>query len=70
MVQVKAGKGTMKNVVYSVLGFFLMAILAPIAIGTIANATTGTWDASVVTIFQVVLPIVYVIGAALAFLDF
>jgi len=50
------------------VSFFLVAIMGPIAIGTIANTTTTNWDASVVTIFQVVLPIIWVVGVALKYL--
>ena len=50
------------------VSFFLVAIMGPIAIGTIANTTTTNWDPSVVTIFQVVLPIIWVVGVALKYL--
>ena len=50
------------------VSFFLVAIMGPIAIGTIANTTTTNWDPSVVTIFQVVLPIIWVVGIALKYL--
>ena len=55
------------------VSFFLVAIMAPIAIGTMVNITavhnqTVNWDASVLTIFQVVLPIIWVIGVALKYL--
>jgi hypothetical protein len=50
------------------VSFFLVAIMGPIAIGTIANTTTTNWDSSVVTIFQVVLPIIWVVGVALKYL--
>lgn len=56
-----------KDVVIMVVSFFLVAILGPIAIGTIANATTANWNASVITIFQVLLPIIWVIGVALKY---
>jgi len=55
------------------VSFFLVAIMGPIAIGTMVNITavhnqTVNWDASVLTIFQVVLPIIWVIGVALKYL--
>ena len=50
------------------VSFFLVAIMGPIAIGTIANTTTTNWDSAVVTIFQVVLPIIWVVGVALKYL--
>ena len=55
------------------VSFFLVAILGPIAIGTIANVNTnttggGTWDASVITIFQIVLPVIWIVAVAIRYL--
>ena len=56
------------------VSFFLVAIMAPISIGIIANISsaaqnqTVNWDASVLTIFQVVLPIIWVVSVALKYL--
>jgi hypothetical protein len=55
------------DVVIMAVSFFLVAILGPIALGTIANATTTSWNASVITVFQVVLPIIWAIGVALKY---
>jgi hypothetical protein len=57
-----------QDVVIMAVSFFLVAILGPIAIGTIANTTTTSWNASVVTIFQVLLPIIWVIGVAIKYI--
>ena len=57
----------LQDVVLMVVSFFLVAILGPIALGTLFNATTTNWDASVVTIFQVLLPILWVIGVAITY---
>jgi len=57
----------MQDVVLMVVSFFLVAILGPMAIGTIANTTTTNWNASVVTMFQVLLPILWVIGVAITY---
>jgi len=63
---------TTGSIVGLAVSFFLVAIMGPIAIGTIANISyynqTDNWDASVLTIFQVVLPIIWVIGVALKYL--
>lgn len=59
---------TSSSIIGLAVSFFLVAIMGPIAIGTIANTTTTNWDASVVTIFQVVLPIIWVVGVALKYL--
>lgn len=58
----------MRDVVVLAVSFFLVAILGPIAIGTIANTTTTNWNASVVTIFKTLLPIIWVIGVALKYI--
>jgi len=57
----------LQDVVLMVVSFFLVAILGPIALGTLFNATTTNWNASVVTIFQVLLPILWVIGVAITY---
>lgn len=59
---------TSSSIIGLAISFFLVAVMGPIAIGTIANTTTTNWDASVVTIFQVVLPIVWVVGVAIKYL--
>jgi hypothetical protein len=46
----------------------LVAILMPIALTEIANVTTTGWETSVVTVFQVVLPILMVVGLALKYI--
>ena len=55
------------DVIIMAVSFLLVAILGPIAIGEIANATTSNWNASVVTMFQTLLPILWVIGVAIAY---
>lgn len=63
---------TSGSIVGLAISFFLVAVMGPIAIGHIANISywnqTDNWDASVLTIFQVVLPIIWVIGVALKYL--
>jgi len=49
------------------VGFLLVAIMAPIALNEIANATTTGWNASVVTIFTILLPIIFIIGIAIRY---
>ena len=56
------------EVITLAVSFFLVAILGPIAIGTIANSSIANWDPSVVTVFQVVLPILWVIGVAIKYI--
>jgi len=66
-VKQKMGIG-LRDVVLMAVSFFLVAILGPIALGTIANATTTGWNTSVITIFQVLLPVVWVIGVAIKYI--
>jgi len=57
-----------RDVVIMAVSFLLVGVIGPIAIGTIANTTTTSWNASVVTIFKTLLPIIWVIGVAIAYL--
>jgi len=57
-----------RDVIIMAVSFFLVAILGPLAIGTIANSSTTNWTAGVKTMFQVLLPVVWVIGVAIAYL--
>jgi len=58
---------SISDVVLMAVSFLLVAVLGPIAIGTIANTTTTGWNAAVITIFQVLLPIIWIIGVAIAY---
>ena len=49
------------------VGFLLAAILFPIAYAQIYGATTTNWNAAVVTIFQVLAPILFIIGVAIRY---
>ena len=62
MAKIDAGTLTML-----VVGFLLAAILFPIAYAQIYGATTTNWNAAVVTIFQVLLPILFIIGVAILY---
>ena len=55
------------DVVIMAVSFLLVAVLGPIAIGTIANTTTTSWNASVITIFKVLMPIIWIIGVAIKY---
>jgi hypothetical protein len=50
------------------VSFFLVAILGPIAIGTIANTTTTNWSSPVITVFQIVLPVIWAVAVAIRYL--
>ena len=50
------------------ISFFIVAILGPIAIGTVANANTTNWESPVVTVFQIVLPVIWAVAVAIRYL--
>lgn len=61
------------TVIMLAIGFLLVAILVPIAMVEIAkiNATTGpgaNWNAAVLTIFTVLLPLLVIIGVAIRYI--
>ncbi len=60
--------GLVETVILVVIGFFVAAILLPPALTQIYSASTSGWNSAVVTIFQVLLPVLAVIGIALYFL--
>lgn len=59
------GLSSVSNLAVAIL---LIGILVPIGLLEIANANTTGWNANVTTVFQVVLPILAVIGLSLRFL--
>jgi hypothetical protein len=59
---------TSSEVIGLAVSFFLVAILGPIAIGTIANTTTTNWSAPIITVFQIVLPVIWTVAVAIRYL--
>ena len=57
-----------EDVVLLAISFFLMAILGPIALNEIFGANTTGWTSTVKTIFQTLLPILWVIGVAIRYI--
>jgi hypothetical protein len=57
-----------KNIVLSAIGFFLVAMLTPIGMEQLVGANTTGWNTAVTTIFTVLLPILYLVGIAYAFI--
>ena len=56
-----------EDVVLLAISFFLMAILGPIALNEIFGANTTGWSTTVKTIFQTLLPILWLIGVAIRY---
>ena len=63
-----SGEGMTGKIVGIAIGLFVAAVIMPAALVAIANATLTGVDASVVTIFQILLPIIAVIGLIMLFL--
>lgn len=62
------GEGMTGKIVGIAIGLFVAAIIMPAALTAIANATLTGVDSSVITIFQVLLPIIAIIGLVMIFL--
>ena len=56
------------DIIYSAIGFILAVIITPIAMGTFVSTSVTGWNAAVVTIFQVLIPVLYFIGLGIYFL--
>lgn len=63
-----SGEGMTGKIVGIAIGLFVAAVIMPAALVAIANATLTGVDSSVVTIFQILLPIIAVIGLIMLFL--
>jgi hypothetical protein len=59
---------SISDVILMAVSFLLVAVLGPIAIGQVVNASTTGWNSAVKTIFQVLLPILWIIGVAIAYI--
>jgi len=57
-----------QDIVMMAVGFFLVAILGPMALNEVFGANTTGWTSTVKTIFQTLLPILWVIGCAIYFI--
>ena len=58
---------SIQEIVGLAIGFFLVGILGPIALGEIFNANTTGWNNTVITVFQTLLPVLFVIGVAIRY---
>jgi len=59
---------TLGKVCAYAVGFFLIGILFPIALGEIYGTNVTGWNASVVTVFQTVMPILALLGVAIDYI--
>ena len=56
------------DIIYASIGFILMVILTPIGMALVVATTTTSWNAAVITMFQVLIPVLYIVGCALYFI--
>lgn len=63
----KRGQVTPGTIVMLAVGFLLVAILTPIAMTELVGANTTGWNTAVKTVFSVLLPVLYIIGVAIAY---
>ena len=63
-----SGEGMTGKIVGIAIGLFVAAVIMPAALVAIANATLEGVDPSVITIFQILLPIIAIIGLVMLFL--
>ena len=56
------------EIIYAGVGFLLAALLTPMVMGMAISTSTVSWNPAVVTIWQVLLPILYMIGTGLYFI--
>lgn len=59
---------SIREIVGLAIGFFLVGILGPIALGEVFNANTTGWNSTVITVFQTLLPVLFVIGVAVRYI--
>jgi len=59
---------SVKSIILAAVGFLMVAVLTPIGMEQIVGANTTAWETAVTTIFTVLLPILYIIGVAIAFI--
>jgi len=55
---------SLSEIILLALGFFLTALLTPIAMEQLVGANTTGWNSAVKTIFTILLPILYIVGVA------
>jgi len=48
--------------------FIMSAIMIPLAMQQLILTTTGTWNSAVTTLWQVLLPILMIVGLAILFI--
>lgn len=60
--------GLMYKIIGIAVGLLLVAVLVPVALQTLATANVTDVDPTVVTVLQVVLPILAIIAVAIYFI--
>lgn len=56
-----------KSFALSAVSLLVAAIMIPMGMAIVVGTTTTTWNSAVVTLFQVLIPVLMIIGVALYF---
>jgi len=56
------------EIIYAGVGFLLVALLVPMVMQMVVSTSIVSWNPAVVTIWQVLLPILYMIGTGIYFI--
>jgi hypothetical protein len=56
------------DIVVAGVGFLIAALMIPMCMSMAVSTSVIGWNPAVVTLFQVLLPILYLIGTALVFI--
>jgi len=59
---------SMNTIIMLAVGFFLAAILLPIALNQIFGTSTTGWNAAVKTIFTILVPVIFIIAIAISYI--
>ena len=58
---------SVKNFAMLAVSLLVAAIMIPIGMQQIVGATTTSWNAAVVTLWQVLIPVLMIVGIAILF---
>lgn len=59
---------SMNTIIMLAVGFFLAAILIPIALNQIFVTSTSGWNTAVITIFTILVPVIFIIAIAISYI--
>lgn len=59
---------TVKNFAMLAVSLLIAAIMIPIGMQQVVGASTTSWNAAVVTLWQVLIPVLMIVGIAILFI--